>query len=131
MAEIKKKSNAGRPKKTLKDLNPEDWQEKALALMAEGGSIMEVRGMLLNISDDLYYRLMEEEEEFSRVIKKGQILSEVWWQKKGRDNLKDGTFSYTGWYMNMKNRFGWRDNHDVKLGNSDNESLKVTYKLDQ
>jgi hypothetical protein len=62
---------------------------------------------------------MKENDEFSITIKKGRMLSESWWNKSGRKNLKEKDFSYTGWYMNMKNRFGWRDKQETTLQGGD------------
>jgi len=101
-----------RPKKTLSDL-PEGWEKETLELYKEGGSDIEVRASILDISQDLWERFIKEEPSFSLTIKRGRALSESWWIKNGRSNLKDKEFNYTGWYMNMKNRFKWKDKHDV------------------
>ena len=53
------------------------------------------------------------------------MLAEAWWSKSGRTGLKDREFNYTGWYMNMKNRYGWRDKQEV-----DNTHRVVTPILD-
>lgn len=106
----------GRPKATL-DL-PEGWHSDVLSLYSVGGSDVEVKALIIgyrgSISNDLWNRWMKEEPEFSTTIKKGRLLSEAWWGKSGRSNLENRDFNYTGWYMNMKNRFGWKDSNKVE-----------------
>lgn len=99
-----------RPKKGL-DVLPKDWEAKTMMLYEKGASDVEIRSML-KISDDLWYRWLDEEPRFSRTIKEGRALCETWWQVNGRVNLENKDFNSTLWYMNMKNRFGWADRHD-------------------
>tara|TARA_B110000261_G_scaffold157159_1_gene191865 strand:- start:637 stop:1020 length:384 start_codon:yes stop_codon:yes gene_type:complete len=82
-------------------------------LMQEGASQQEVLAVL-DISNDTFYRWKKENEEFSETIKRGVQLSQGWWERQGRVSLKDREFNYTGWYMNMKNRFKWADKQEVK-----------------
>lgn len=102
---------AGRHKQAL-DL-PENWYDEVLNLYSEGGSDVEVKALIYgwrkSFSNDLWERWIKEEVQFSETIKIGRLLSEAWWSKSGRKNLENKDFSYTGWYMNMKNRFGWTD----------------------
>jgi hypothetical protein len=102
---------AGRPLEKL--YLDKGWQIKVLELYNEGASDVEVKALIYEIrgsfSNDLWDRWISDEPEFSETIKVGRMLSESWWAKSGRVNLKDKDFSYTGWYMNMKNRFGWSD----------------------
>jgi transposase len=84
-----------------------------IELMREGASQDEVIGHL-DISRETFYRWKEENQEFSDSIKRGRSLSLTWWERQGRLSLKDREFNYTGWYMNMKNRFKWADKQEVK-----------------
>lgn len=116
----------GRPKVKLEDL-PKGWEKKALELAKKGASDVEIRATAFQgmtnadgeeiedyvMTHELWTRLIQEEPLFFETIKKAKALCEQWWQKEGRTSLRDKDFSYTGWYMNMKNRFGWRDKQDV------------------
>lgn len=107
---------AGRPTIKLTDL-PSGWKEMIIELSKEGASIVEL-AVELGVSRDTFYALSEREDEFSDTIKICKEHCEVWWLKKGRKNLENKDFSFTGWYMNMKNRFGWRDKTEVDQKNT-------------
>ena len=115
-------AKVGRPKEDLSSL-PDNWHEEVLELYSEGAADVEIKALIYewrnNFSNNLWDRWMEEEQEFWETIKKGRMLSESWWNKSGRKNLKEKDFSYTGWYMNMKNRFGWRDKQETTLQGGD------------
>lgn len=108
---------AGRPKADLSSL-PEDWYQTVLAMYEKGASDVEVKAQIWrwrgSFSNDLWDRWMKEEPSFSETIKMGRQLSASWWTRNGRENLTNKDFNYTGWYMNMKNRFGWADKQEVK-----------------
>lgn len=114
--------HVGRPKEPLELW--EDWYNDILDLYKEGASNEEIKALIYehrgSFSNDLWDRWIKEEEEFSETIKIGLMLSKAWWLKEGRINLKSikepmgvsVTFNYTGWYMQMKNRFSWSDKVD-------------------
>ena len=106
-----------RPKSSL-DL-PEGWYNKIIDLYKKGASDVEVKALIYEwrgkFSNDLWDRWRKEEPEFSETIKIGKILSEAWWNKNGRINLENKEFNFTGWYMQMKNRFGWADNQKIEV----------------
>jgi len=110
-----------RPKKTLKDL-PKNWKKKILKLKKQGASDVEVRAEI-GISVDLWQRFIKEIKEFSETIKDGSDLCEAWWMKKGRKNLTNREFSAVLWYMNMKNRFGWKDKNETDLTSNGKQIL--------
>lgn len=104
-------SETGRPPIKLDDL-PVDWKDGMISLASEGASIVEL-SVFLGINRSTFYELSKREKEFSHTIKRCKDLSEDWWEKQGRLNLQNKEFNYVGWYMNMKNRFGWRDRQDI------------------
>lgn len=115
----KKKHPGGRPKKNF--IPWDNWQQDIYDLYSEGAGDIEIRALVAEkmentetCSWNLWDRWLEEEPEFCETVKKGRGLCEVWWQKQGRVNMKDKDFSPTLWYMNMKNRFGWADNQNIK-----------------
>lgn len=106
----------GRPKATTGNL-PEGWYNEILSLYQKGASDVEIKSLIYDwrgsFSNDLWDRWLKEDPQFSETIKIGKLLSEAWWHKEGRINLKIRDFNYTGWYMQMKNRFGWKDTQQI------------------
>lgn len=104
----------------LEDIStlPEGWYNEVLTEYEQGASDEEVKALIYKwrgrFSNDLWDRWMKDEEEFSETIKTGKMLAAAWWSKNGRVNLKNKEFNYVGWYMQMKNRFGWKDKTEVE-----------------
>jgi transposase len=104
------KNKVGRPSK----YDPEMCL-KLMDLMRDGASLVEVAAELGICEKTLHlWKQNKDIPEFAEAVKRGAQLSNAWWEKKGRINLENKDFNYTGWYMNMKNRFGWRDKLDVE-----------------
>lgn len=102
----------GRPKITTESF-PEGWESELISIGEQGGSDVEMRAFLNGICHETWERLLREDSQFSETVKRARLLCQVWWEKNGRLNLDNKEFSYTGWYMNMKNRFGWKDKQEV------------------
>lgn len=107
------KAKRGRPKIVPSDLG-DDWAERIINLMKVGGSKVEVCAEL-DIDNETFDRLVREEPDFSATVKRALQLSEAWWVRNGREGLREKEFNYTGWYMNMKNRFGWKDKSETDI----------------
>lgn len=116
-------AKVGRPSKYT-----EDMPDKIIDLMSQGASKNEVAGTLgISVETLCEWQKVGGEyyiKEFSEAIKKGEALSLCWWERQGRKQLENKEFSYTGWYMNMKNRFKWADKQEVEhSGKIELESL--------
>ncbi len=99
----------GQPTKYRKEMC-----EEVIPLLKQGASIEEI-GLELDVGYSTIYDWMKAHPEFSEAIKKGREFSKAWWMKSGRMQLENKDFSYTGWYMNMKNRFGWKDKQEQTI----------------
>lgn len=97
---------------------------RVVEMMAEGASRTEVCADL-DICYETFQRWQVTHPDFSEAVKKGLQLCQAWWEREGRKNLKDRDFSYTGWYMNMKNRFGWQDKQSTELTGPGGGPLQV------
>lgn len=104
----------GRPRDTVIDRLKEGWQTTMKDMARDGASDVELRAEL-GISDDLWYRWIDDEPEFARTVKACKQLCQVWWEKTGR-KMAGGQAegNATVWIFNMKNRFNWRDKQDVE-----------------
>ena len=97
--------------------------DQVIEIMKEGASLVEVAAKI-GVCEDTIHEWKKTNPAFSESIKKGVRLSAAWWEERGRTSLENKDFSYTGWYMNMKNRFGWKDKQETQHTGKDGESLK-------
>ena len=104
----------GRPTKYDQTKN-----QAVIELMSQGASIVEVAGLLDIRRETIYDWINPESDrfnpEFSNTIKKGLEASQIWWEKQARTNLENKDFNFTGWYMNVKNRFraDWFEKQEI------------------
>lgn len=121
----------GRPKNQVSDRLKKGWQSRFLEMGKEGCSDVEIRSEF-GISDDLWYRWIEEDEEFSRTYKAAKAACHAKWEEMGRKMaFGQAEGNPTTWIFNMKNRFNWRDKQDVEhsgqvdLSTKSDEELKA------
>lgn len=124
-------SETGRPKEPC-TLTQEQFSH-ILSEYNQGASDTEIKAYIWeqrgSFSNDLWDRWLKEEPIFSEAVKKGRELSEAWWKRQGRVNLKDKDFSPTLWYMNMKNRFAWKDTQDLNHGGQKDNPISGTLNI--
>jgi hypothetical protein len=108
--------------------------ETIIALMSEGASKVEISAEI-DVSTETMSQWCNPEgdyynEEFSATIKKGLRLSQAWWERRGRTELENKDFSYTGWYMNMKNRFQWADKQETTVSGPNGGAIENKYTVE-
>lgn len=132
MAEKKAtKRKVGRPKKTI-DILPENWKEQILSLYDIGGSDVEIKALISkwigSFSNDLWDRWLVEEPEFSETIKMGKLYCEAWWNSKGRE-IENRDINSNLFHINMKNRFGWSEKHEIKQETKHEGKIEINYNV--
>jgi transposase-like protein len=97
----------GRPTKYKKE-----YCKVVIDLMSQGASKTEVAAELGVVKQTLY-TWAKQHPDLMDAIKKGEQLSNAWWERHGRAQLENPKFNHVLWYMNMKNRFGWADKQEI------------------
>lgn len=98
--------------------------EQVIDHFREGWSIAEIC-LELDICEKTFLNWVNTKDEFLQAKKKGVFFSEGWWMKQGRKNLENKEFNSTLWYMNMKNRFGWKDRNDLTTNDKEIQPVVV------
>jgi len=96
----------GRPKISIDEF-PKNWKEELLRMGAEGMLDVDIKAYL-NISNDTFYRLMEEEPQFSEIVSQMRTLSHVWWINISRNSFASGTSKQVNsqlYSLILRNRF--------------------------
>ena len=105
------KKKMGRPSK----YKPE-YCETLMENMGEGLSFEACCG-LIGIDKTTGYEWTKKFPDFSNAKKRGEALSQLWWEQQGKKGMFWGKdFNGVVWVFAMKNRFDWRDNKDLNLG---------------
>lgn len=91
---------------------------RVMKYMSEGATRGEICRKL-KISNDVFQGLLERFPQFREAYEIGKDFSRGWWEEQGRINLENTKFNSTLWYMNMKNRWGWKDKQEIEHGVND------------
>ena len=138
------KEKSGRPRVIPQKWN-EELKKKILDSYKNGGSDI-VAIALLDITRETFYRILRSDEanlepieiNFLDTIKRGNILSQVWWEERGRrgtvgeiDGFNNGAFVY-----NTKNGFKrdgyncvWADKQDLEQNIKSDDGIPVIFNL--
>lgn len=97
------------------DYRPE-YCETAIDLGKTGASKVEI-AVELGVTRKTLDNWCAQHPEFLHAITRAHELSQVWWERKGRDNLEADRFQASMWSRSMAARFpdDWREKQDVDL----------------
>ena len=113
---------AGRPT----DYKPEYCAE-AIDYIGHGKSKEAFAGHL-GICKQTLYTWMDKYPEFLDAVNKGETISQDFWEELGITGITEGNhFNAATWIFNMKNRFKWKDRHDIT---SEDKQLKGLVSVD-
>jgi hypothetical protein len=108
-------SDAPRPVGRPTDYRPE-YCERAMELGRTGASKVEI-AVELDVDRKSLDRWAEAHPEFCRALTRAIELSQVWWERKGRENLEADRFQASMWSRSMAARFpdDWREKQDIDM----------------
>jgi hypothetical protein len=108
---MNEKRPVGRPPITT-DQFPKGWEKKLLQMGKEGKFDVHVR-TYLNLTNDTFYRIMEDEPKFKETIFKMREYSHEWWSNLPIESFSKGesrNMNSQLYSLIMRNRFqGWND----------------------
>lgn len=99
------------------------WSDEIIHLYSEGNFDVEVASEL-KVSIREFYRQMEANESFKRLVEYGRTLCEAYWVHQAKKNLNNKTFNSSTWMFVMKNKFNWADKSEqVQSGDNSGANL--------
>lgn|SRR3990167_7086635 len=80
----------------------------------------------IGVSEDTIYEWKKVHKEFSEAVKRGVSKSRKFWEELGLVGTTEGNhFNAPTWIFNMKNRFKWKDRHDITTDDEKLDGLVV------
>ena len=93
-----------------------EYCEQLIQYMS-GGLSFEAFAGHLGVAVSTIWQWEQEHEKFAEAKKVGYALGLEFWEKLGRNAAagKVPNFNATVWIFNMKNRYQWRDRHEIQV----------------
>jgi hypothetical protein len=109
-----------------------EYADKLIEHMREGDSF-ETFGAIVGKSRRTLYNWIDTHEDFKEAKEVGEVLSEHWWWKKGKEYMvtfdKETRFNVAVWIFTMKCRFGHRDGSEGRVKEPDKPTNEQTESL--
>ena len=106
----------GRPLLTL-DQFPKNWKEELVKMGEQGMLDVDIKAYL-NISNDTFTRLLNDEPEFLEIVSLMRTLSHTWWINISRNSFANGTSKQVNsqlYSLILRNRFKDEWNAESKI----------------
>lgn len=110
-----------------------EYCQKLIDHMSTGMSY-ETFAATINTSRATLYNWEKQYPDFLDAKKEAFERGQEFWEKQGIAGLwesKDGKMNSAMWIFNMKNRFKWKDRHEVEVGEETKNLIKLAYKIDE
>jgi hypothetical protein len=99
------------------------WAKEVVDLYSEGASDAEVAASF-KITIKEYYKQLSEQPAFNQLVEYGRTLSQAFWEKQARLNIKNKQFNTPLWAFYMKNKYGWADKTE-SVNTNDNTNMDL------
>lgn len=112
---------AGRPT----GYDPE-YCEQAITFLADGYSLAALAGHI-GVARSTIYKWVDEHEEFSDAVKRGQAKAVLWWENANRSLATGGEGNATSIVFGLKNRAAdeWRDVKATEISGPDGAPIAI------
>lgn len=127
MAAKPRKAKTGRP-----SLYDPAYCEKVIALGRAGKSIVHMCAVIGVARNTLEMNWPAAHPEFAAALEQARLLSQVWWEDFGQQNMNKPGFSAAAYNRSMAARFpnDWRETHRAELTGADGAPLGGTAEID-
>lgn len=122
---IKERDHKGR---FVSSYKPE-YDQLVIDHLANGYSIESFAGSI-GVDRSTPYAWAGLHESFKEAVEVGLAKSQKYWESVGKLGMigKVPGFNATVWIFSMKNKFGWRDRHEIKSLRPEDEFAEVSHR---
>lgn len=97
------------------DKLPKSFKRKAMLMYAKGCSDAEIQAVF-GILPSSWEEWLTAYPDFADTVALGNARAKAWWERNARQYVTQPQAKFNGglWYMNMKNRYGYKDEKSVE-----------------
>lgn len=106
----------------------EEYCDVVIEVGKGGGSVAEM-ALACDCVKSSLYEWAKKHEDFSNAFMRAKVHAQVWWEKKGTENLCNKEFNNPTWAKSISCRFpdDYREERVTRHGNVEGEELVMKY----